>query len=97
CRALRGRRVAPAELPRPLGPLVRFRTGDGAHEVAPAEPGRGLALRHQARGGEVDAREHGLLRPVVAEVAHERTRVEALDPRDALPREVVAEALLGAP
>src|SRR5207249_2359361 len=61
------------------------------------EPGRVLCAAHEPLGVQIDARQHRLLRAVVAEVAHQRARVDTLDRGDAVAGEVRAQALLGAP
>src|SRR5437870_3911858 len=63
------RRVAAAEPPRPLAPVVRRRARHFLHEVASDETGRLLRLAHEAPRIEIDARQHRLLRAHVAEVA----------------------------
>src|SRR5206468_10966312 len=93
---LRGR-VAQTQPPRPLRPLVRLLARHLAHQVATDEAGRVLRAAHEALGVQIDARQHGLLRAAIAEVAHERARVDALDGGDAVAREVGAERFLRSP
>src|SRR5207253_9282066 len=99
CATVRGghflrRRVAAAEAPRPLGPVVCLGARDLLDEVAPDETGRLLRLAHETLRIEVDAREHRLLRADVAQVADEGPGVDALDALVALPRYVRYDALL---
>ena len=90
-------RVATAETPRPLVPVVRLGARDLLHEVAADESRRLLRLPDEPLGVQVDARQHRLLRADVADVTHEGARVDALDRGDPVPREVRAEPLLGPP
>src|SRR5262249_19766571 len=56
------RRVAPPELPRTLGPVVRPGTRDLAHEIAADQSGRLLGAPDEALRIEIDARDDGFLR-----------------------------------
>src|SRR5262249_49293017 len=74
--------VAAREAPVALAPPVRLVDAHFAHEIATDQPGEGPRLLHEAGGIALHPGDDAVLGAVIAQVARERPRVDALDAHD---------------
>ena len=89
--------VAAGELPHALVPVVGFGAGDVADQILADQSRRSFGLGDQLITVVAQGRDNAFLRAVIAQIAHQRARVDALNADDAVGLHVFVQRLGRAP